>query len=83
MIIGLSGNAFEEDIHLFLEAGVDLYLLKPIDVNRLKWVLHFYINLQSKFMHNQDIKYKLNSNLEIESYSFDQFEITHRAVEIN
>ncbi|EEO27518.2 PAS domain-containing hybrid sensor histidine kinase/response regulator [Oxalobacter paraformigenes] len=41
-VIGLSANAFEEDIEKSLEAGMNAYLAKPIDVPHLFQVLQHY-----------------------------------------
>ncbi len=41
-IIGLSANAFDEDVEKSLEAGMNVYLPKPIDLSRLFEVLRQY-----------------------------------------
>jgi CheY-like chemotaxis protein len=38
-IIALSANAFEEDVRLCLEAGMNRHLAKPVDLDLLKEAL--------------------------------------------
>ena len=44
IIIGLSANAMEEDIKKASKAGMDDYLTKPIDLDKLYTTLHKYLS---------------------------------------
>jgi DNA-binding response OmpR family regulator len=39
-IIGLTGNALEQDVAYFKECGVTDVLIKPLDMNKLKVLIH-------------------------------------------
>jgi CheY-like chemotaxis protein len=43
LIIGITGNAMEEDIDIFLEAGADAVLLKPLKLDSLEAVFKFIV----------------------------------------
>lgn len=47
-VIGLSANAFEEDIEKSREAGMNSYLAKPIDIPQLFQVLQHYSEQRKK-----------------------------------
>ncbi len=63
MIVGLSGNAFDEDVNNFLIAGVDLCLIKPINYDIIKNLLIFYQNFNGKFCSKNDVKFKIDKSL--------------------
>jgi len=42
-IVALSANAFEEDAKKSLEAGMQMHLAKPVDIDALKGMLNKYI----------------------------------------
>lgn len=46
-IIATTANAFEEDVHIALRAGMTAHLAKPIDVNAMKEMLYKYLILES------------------------------------
>ena len=43
-IIALSANAFEEDVAMAKEAGMDEHLSKPIDINKLRRTMCRLVN---------------------------------------
>ncbi len=63
MIVGLSGNSFDEDVNNFLLAGVDLCLIKPINYEIIKNLIIFYQKFDNKFCSKKDVKFKLDKNL--------------------
>lgn len=42
VIVGMSANAFREDVEMAMSSGMDDYITKPIDVNEIKRVLKKY-----------------------------------------
>ena len=42
-VIAMTANAYREDIERSLEAGMNAHLPKPVDFNRLKQLLHYYL----------------------------------------
>ena len=42
-IVALSANAFEEDAKKSIDAGMQMHLAKPVDIDALKSVLKKYI----------------------------------------
>jgi len=42
-IVAMTANAFEEDRKAALEAGMDEHIAKPINVDKLKNVLHKFL----------------------------------------
>ena len=58
-IISLSANVIESDIKIFIEAGVDNTLNKPIVVDELDSILHKYLNNEINEDVIVDIKYDI------------------------
>jgi CheY-like chemotaxis protein len=38
-IIALSANAFEEDVAMAMNAGMNAHLAKPVDINKVFWAM--------------------------------------------
>lgn len=49
-IIAMSANAFDEDVVLSLESGMDAHLSKPIDIDQLEKVLKLWVGLEREGM---------------------------------
>ena len=47
-VIAMTANAFEEDMHEALHAGMDAHFAKPIDVTALKQMLYHYLSGRNK-----------------------------------
>jgi CheY-like chemotaxis protein len=44
-IISMSANAFRDDIQAAYASGMNDYLIKPIDINRLAEILHRFLRV--------------------------------------
>lgn len=55
-IIGLTGNVSMNDVKIFLEAGVDIVIKKPIAMNTIQKILEFFARHISNPLRKYDIK---------------------------
>ena len=44
LMLGVTGNAMEKDIQTFISSGVNEVLVKPLDMDKLKYLLTKYVN---------------------------------------
>ena len=63
-----TANAFEEDKRASIEAGMDVHLTKPIDVNELHRVMKKYCEKDDNFLENMG-GWKYSVNLELLCWS--------------
>ena len=61
MIIGLTGNAMDDDVQLFLHAGADEVLVKPLKAEQLDEIFaHLQINGFDTIIDKQDKRFSFS-----------------------
>jgi two-component system sensor histidine kinase EvgS len=65
IIVGVTGNALDEDVVDFVEAGVDVVLTKPLKLNQLEKLIQFILIYGNESV-QKDIKIEEKSNIQSE-----------------